>query len=131
MQEKIIKLRKPLTIIRLIYHLNRFFNLTNFSTEYVGIQTKINVDKKESLILTLGNYNIININNEVEITKYIDHVIDHYCKLDIKDVVSINFCYLPLSRKEYETENYILISFSFISKSNFLIIFYWWAQYRI
>lgn len=103
METKKIFLRKPLTIISLNYHLKRYFKFTTFSSEYIAIQTKYSINKIDAPSQTLGKYFYINLNNEGEITNYMDHLSLQFNELnkDVKSIYILSFTYLPTDKTEH------------------------------
>ena len=106
MESKNILLRKELDSKNLRYHLKRFFKLSEFSSEYIGLQTKIGESKYDLSRESLGKYIYIDVNNKGQITNYIDYLIDHFDRNSKKDNLSkifkLSFVYNPISKDEYE-----------------------------
>ena len=104
MDSKKIFLRKSLTTLTLRYHIKRFFQITEFTSEYIAIQTKYGQNKIEAPTHTLGNYLVINLNNEGEITSYIDHLCSQFkeIKKEVKPIYIISFTSISTDKENYE-----------------------------
>ena len=110
MESKNITLKRPLSTFMLRFHLRKFFRLTNFSSDYISLQTKLSGIENGISRHSVGKHFILNVKNLGEVTYYMDYLVDQYNKEysnenDRANLKQLSFIFVPTNKNEYE--NYL------------------------
>ena len=103
---KVIKLRKTLNEYNLRRYLFKFLRGLNKDINYISILIKIRISN--SIFATMGNRNVININDKKDITNFVNDILKYY--IDHKN------SYLPT------IDDLLIFIYNIIDKINYEII---------